>query len=142
MITLDYSVLIQIIFFLILWYLLSRLLFKPYLTLLEEREKRTSGTKSDTVALTEEAERLRADYENKIAQVREQAEAAKEAIVDEGRRAREQLLERARVEAAKMLQAAREEIQRQLQEGRATAVREAQAFARQMAEKILGRRVA
>src|SRR3970282_2073187 len=116
MIALDYTVLIQIVAFLVFWFLLTKLLFKPFIGLLAERERRTEGAKAE-------------------------GRAAKEGILQEARQARERLLGQAREEAARMVQAAREEIRKELERGRELAAREAEAIARQMAEKNPGRRV-
>jgi F-type H+-transporting ATPase subunit b len=139
MIAFDYTVLIQIVAFLVFWFLLTKLLFKPFIALLEARERRTEGTKAEAATLKEEGERLAKEYEQAIAQVVEQGRAAKETIVEEGRQARERLLSQVREEAARRVEAARTEIHKELERGRALAAREAEAIARQMAEKILGR---
>lgn len=141
MIALDYTVLIQIVAFLVFWFLLTKLLFKPFIGLLEERERRTEGAKAEAAALKEEGERLSKEYERAIAQAREEGRAAKEGIIQEARQLRERLLSQAREEAARMVEAAREEIHKELERGRELAAREAEAIARQMAEKILGRRI-
>lgn len=141
MITLDYTILVQAIAFLVFWFLLARLLFKPFMALLGERERRTEGVKAEAASLKEEGERLAKEYEYAIAQARAEARAVKEGIVEEGRRARERLLNQAREEASRMMEAVRQEIQRELQRGREFAAREAEAIARQMAEKILGRKI-
>jgi len=141
MIALDYTVLIQIVAFLVFWFLLTRLLFKPFIGLLEERERRTEGAKAEAAALKEEGERLSKGYEQAIAKAKDDGRAAKETILQEARQARERLLGQAREEAARMVQAAREEIRKELERGRDLAAREAEAIARQMAEKILGRRI-
>lgn len=141
MIALDYTVLIQIAAFLIFWFLLTKLLFKPFVRLLEERERRTEGMKGEAASLKEEGERLSKEYEYAILQAREEARAAKEGIVQEARQTREQLLARAREAAARMLEAVREEIRKELQRGRELAGREAEAIAQHIAEKILGRKI-
>jgi F-type H+-transporting ATPase subunit b len=140
-ITLDYTVVIQIASFLLFWFLLNKILFRPFLELLAERERRTEGFKAQAASLAEEVERLRAAYESGIAKAREEGDRAKAAILADGRLAREHLLAQARDEAGKILQQARDEIQGELQRGKAFAAREAEGIARQMAEKILGRRV-
>ncbi|HEV8344448.1 MAG TPA: ATP synthase F0 subunit B [Candidatus Binatia bacterium] len=141
MISLDYSVILQILFFLLFWFLMDRIIFKPFLGLLDERERRTEGAKAETAALIEEAERLRAEYESGMAKAQEEAEAVKEAILVDARRSREQLLTQAREEAGKMIERSRSEIRIELQKARELVRREAEAIARQMTEKILGRRL-
>ena len=62
----DYTILVyQIILFLILWAILSKILFHPYLALLDERERKTAGTLREAADLEREGERLRAEYEEK-----------------------------------------------------------------------------
>lgn len=142
MISLDYTVLVQIVFFLALWFVLGKLLFKPFIALLEEREKRTEGLKATAESLTAEAERLRAEYESAVRKANEEGAAVKETILAEARRTRERLLAEARAQAADRLAVVRDEIQKELRRGREEAVQEAAAIARQMAEKILGRKIA
>ncbi|MCH8055815.1 MAG: ATP synthase F0 subunit B [Deltaproteobacteria bacterium] len=141
MIALDYTVVIQIVAFLFLWFLLTKLLFNPFLGLLEERERRTEGVKTETASLIDEGERLRAEYENGITQARDEGNAVKETIVHEGRQAREQLLAQTREEAARLVQTVREEVQSEMQREQELVAREAEVIAQQMVEKILGRRV-
>jgi F-type H+-transporting ATPase subunit b len=141
MISLDYSVILQILFFLLFWFLMDRIIFRPFLRLLDERERRTEGAKAETAALIEDAERLRAEYESGMAKAQEEAAAVKEAILVDARRSREQLLTQAREEAGKMMERSRGEIRIELQKAREVVLREAEAIARQMTEKILGRRL-
>jgi F-type H+-transporting ATPase subunit b len=141
MITIDYSVWLQIASFLVFWFLLNKLLFKPYLGILEEREHKTEGTRAEAAQLAEEANRLKAEYEKAIAEATAEAQAIKETIRIEAARARDQILNQAREEAAGRLQVARDTLQRELQRSRAQAAREAETIARQMAEKILGRKI-
>jgi F-type H+-transporting ATPase subunit b len=135
------QVLFQIVALLLLWAILNKLLFKPFLRLVEEREKRTEGLKAAAAALTAEAERLRADYESAIRQANDEGAAAKDALLDEARRTREQLLGESRAQAAERIAAVREEIKKEMQQGREEALKEAETIARQMAEKVLGRKV-
>jgi F-type H+-transporting ATPase subunit b len=139
MISLDSSILYQVVIFVILWLILSPLLFRPYLKVLEEREQRTSGTLHDTDELEHEGARLKSQYEEKIAQAQSAGAAAKEAILQHARQAREKILGDARDEAARHLEAVRQEVQRQLAQERGLAATEVSGLAREMASKILGR---
>lgn len=141
MIALDYIILVQIVAFLVFWFVLTRLLFRPSLALLNERERRTEGVKAETASLMEECERLRKEYEHAIAEAKEEGRAAKERITQEARQTRERLLSQAREEAARALEAVRVEIQKELQTGRELVTREAGVLAKQIAERILGREI-
>ena len=141
MISLDISVLYQIIIFVLLWLALSKILFRPYLNLLDERERRTTGAQHDSGELEREGARLKAEYEEKIAQARVAGTATKDAIVQEGREERERVLQQARDEAARTLEGARREVQSQLERERQLLTSEVAEVARDMVSKILGRRV-
>ncbi len=141
MISLDYTVFVQIASFLLLLYLLNRLIFTPFRLLLEEREQRTEGVEAETESLLEEGNRLRAEYENKIASARGEGTAIKEAIRQEALEARGRILDQAQEEAARVLERAREEIRGAVQKAREVVAEEAEVIAQQMAEKILGRKI-
>jgi F-type H+-transporting ATPase subunit b len=141
MISLDISILYQIIIFLVLWLILSKVMFRPYLDLLDERERKTTGAIYDTSALESEGARLKAEYEGKIAEAKSAGTAAKEAIIQEGRRERERLVQQARGEAAILISNERREIQSELERNRNLATAEAGDIAQDMVGKILGRRV-
>ena len=142
MISLDLSILYQIILFVALWLILNKILFQPYLQLLEERERRTIGAEHDSADLEHEGARLRAQYEEKIAQAQTAAYAAKDAILQEARQQREKILGEARAAAASKLEQARREISLALEKEKALAAAEAAAVAGEMVSKVLGRKVA
>ncbi|MGB7949175.1 MAG: ATP synthase F0 subunit B [Candidatus Binatia bacterium] len=142
MISLDYSVFYQIVLFLVLWVVLARVLFRPYLNLLEERERKTTGAQHDSTDLEREGARLRAQYEEKIAQAQAVGYGAKEAIVQEGRQQREKIITQARDESTRMLETVRQEVESQFQKERQLIATEVGTLAHEMASKILGRDVA
>ena len=142
MISLDISILYQIILFVVLWLILNKIFFQPYLHLLEDRERRTTGAEHDSADLEHEGARLRAQYEEKITQAQSAAYAAKDAIVNEGRQQREKILSEAREQAAGKLDQVRREVAEALQHEQAQASAEAAAVAADMVSKVLGRKVA
>lgn len=142
MIHLDFSVVYQVILFLVLWLILNKLLFQPYLHLLEERERKTSGAQHDSTDLEFEGARLKAQYEENIAQAQAAGYAAKDAILQEGRQEREKILNQARQEAALTLERTRIEVAAAMERERGLAAAEVATVAGEIAAKVLGRRVA
>jgi F-type H+-transporting ATPase subunit b len=138
----DFTLVYQIILFLILWVILSKVLFHPYLSLLDERERKTAGALQEARDLEREGERLRVEYEEKIAQAQAAGYAAREAILKAASEQREKLLAQAREEAASVLEKARAEVRAQMEKESQLAVAEAANIAREMVSKILGRNVA
>lgn len=142
MISLDISVVYQIILFVVLFLILNKILFQPYLHLLEERERKTTGAQHDSADLEHEGARLRAQYEEKIAQAEAAGYAAKEAILQEGRQQRERILSQAREEAATILEGVRRELATAMEHEKPLAAAEAAVVAGEMVSKVIGRRVA
>jgi F-type H+-transporting ATPase subunit b len=142
MISLDYTVVYQMIIFLIVWVVLTRIFFRPYLALIEERERRTAGMQLEAAELTHEGERLKTQYDGRIAQAQVAGVTAKEAILQEARQQRDQLLAHARQEAARALEEVRQEVQRQMETEKQLATAEVAVISQEMVSKILGRRFA
>ena len=142
MISLDISVLYQIILYVVLLLILNKILFQPYSHLLEERERSTIGAQHDSADLEHEGARLRAQYEEKIAQAETAGYAAKEAILQDGRQQRETILTQARKEATNTLEAVRREVAAAMEREKRLAAAEVAVVAGEMVSKVLGRRVA
>ena len=141
MIHLDFSIVYQMILFLILWVILNKILFQPYLHLLNERELKTTGAEHDSSDLEHEGARLKAQYEEKIGQAQAVGYAAKDAIVQDGRQQREKILSQARDEAAATLERVRNEVASTLEQERRVAAAEVSNVAGAMVAKVLGRTV-
>ena len=141
MIQLDYSIVYQIVLFIVLWLILNKLLFQPYLRLLEEREHKTTGAQHDSVDLEYEGAKLKAQFDAKMAQGQATGYAAKEAINQDARQQREKILGQARDEAARSLDQVRHEVAAALEREKQLARAEVGAVAADMVNKVLGRRV-
>jgi F-type H+-transporting ATPase subunit b len=141
MIHLDYSIAYQIVLFVVLWVILNKLLFQPYLHLLEEREHQTTGAQHDSVDLEYEGAKLKAQFDEKMAQGQAAGYAAKEAINQDARQQREKILGQARAAAARSLEQVRQEVATAMEQEKRLAAAEVNAVAADMVNKVLGRRV-
>lgn len=141
MIHLDFSIFYQVILFVVLWVILDKLLFQPYLHLLGERERKTTGAEHDSSDLEHQGARLKAQYEEKIAQAQAAGYAAKDTIVQDGRQQREKILSQARDDAAGTLERVRNEVASALEQERRLAAAEVSNVAGAMVTKVLGRTV-
>jgi F-type H+-transporting ATPase subunit b len=141
MIHLDYSIIYQIVLFVVLWLILDKLLFQPYLRLLDEREHKTTGAQHDSVDLEHEGAKLKADFDEQFAQGQAAGYAAKEVINQEARRQREMILAQARDEAARSLDQVRGEVAAAMEQEKRLAAAEVSTVAADMVHKVLGRRV-
>jgi F-type H+-transporting ATPase subunit b len=142
MISLDISILYQVILFVVLWMILSKVLFKPYVSLLDEREHKTTGAQHDSADLEYEGARLKRQYEEKIAQAEAAAYAAKDAILQDARQQRERILGQAREDASKSLEQVRRDVASALEREAQLGEVEVATVAQDLVAKVLGRRVA
>jgi len=141
MIHLDYSIVYQIILFVLLWLILDKLLFQPYLRLLDEREHKTTGAQHDSVDLEHEGAKLKTQFDEKMAQGQAAGYAAKEAINQDARQQREKILGQARDEAGRSLEQVRQQVAAAMEQEKRLVAAEVSVVAVDMVNKVLGRRV-
>lgn len=141
MISVDVSLVVQIVLFLILWSILRRVLFGPVGRLMAERERRTEGAHAEARALSDEGKALQEQYDAAIARARAEGEAIKGEIREEAVRARNVILSQGRDAATQKIQEIREEVRKEMDAARAVASTNAEALAQEMAEKVLGRKL-
>ncbi|HVM97426.1 MAG TPA: ATP synthase F0 subunit B [Candidatus Acidoferrales bacterium] len=138
----DFTFVIQLVSFLILWMGMKRLLFDPMIQVLEQREARTAGARQTAAELRAAAEGSAADYDRRLQEVRvkvgAEAQSSRATIEAEERKR----IGEARDQAAAQLAQLRESLARQTEEARAGIAAEAQTMAAQMVERVVGRRLA
>lgn len=141
MISIDYTLLIQIIGFFILLVVLNQFLYKPVQRILKEREEKIEGSIKKAAQTDKEIADGVIAYEKKLkeAAVRGNEERAK--IRQEGVEKEKTTLDAARAEAFKELTGIRNEIQASKKSAIAGLGTEAKALARDIAGKVLERNV-
>ncbi|HEY4238966.1 MAG TPA: hypothetical protein VGM88_04090 [Kofleriaceae bacterium] len=142
LIDIDLTVVVQFVLFLVLFFVANRLLFQPYLALRERRKAGIDGARGEADRMSAEAEAKLADYEKHLATARNRAN-------EEGRKVRAEAAvhERETTDAArKTAQAAIDDAQgkmrAQTDAARAQLLPQADAIAKTIASKLLGREVA
>jgi len=136
----DLSVLWVIFFVLLLTVVLDRLLFRPLLRVMEERQRAISSARDLAERSANEARIASAEFERRTAEAR--AELYRQ--MDEMRRTamaeRAAILERTRAEAEAEIAAASAQLQVQAEEARRRLSAEADTLGAAVAERILGRK--
>lgn len=138
LLTVDWTVGVQLVTFIVALWLLNKLVFRPLLRVRDRREELTAGTLKEAEEMTRKAEETIAEYERRIAEVRAAATET-----------RNELRQRGQAEAAGILASAREEAQAELErkravlEGELSGIRaglrsEAESLAASIAERVLG----
>ena len=137
----DYTFLVQIALFVVLWLLLKRLWFDPALKIAHERAKRSEGAIKEARAIQAEAEQLRAQHAAALDEVRGEAQREMQDILRVAEQEQKRVIAAARDEAHEKMAA----VQARISEEVATARRELREQAREIAQdvvrKVLGRAV-
>jgi F-type H+-transporting ATPase subunit b len=129
----------QIVNFLLLIWILNKLMFRPFLDLVERRKEETEGTRKKAEDITDHAEGVKGTYDAGIAEATSAAAAMSEAQRKAGREEGERILDEARSSSAGYLSSSRKELQAGLDEVRKQITGLSADLAGQMARKILGR---
>jgi F-type H+-transporting ATPase subunit b len=142
LIDLDGTLFVQLALFLIMLFVLSRFLFRPYLQMREQRGKGIDGARHEAHEMEARASKMVADYDAKLTRAKQRGGDERNRLRAEAATRERQVLGAARDEAGRVLGDARKTIAQQSDAARATLSAEAGTLARQMATKILGREVA
>ena len=137
----DYTFLVQIAIFLVLWIVLKRLWFDPALRIIQERKRRTEGALDEARAIQSEAEQLRAEHARALEEARAEAQREMHDILRRAEVEQKQLIGEAQQAADRTLADARAQIASDVSSARQSLRDSAHEIARLVAEKVLGRPV-
>ncbi len=139
MISLNHTILVQMVNFIVLVLVLNHLLYKPLLRILDERREKIEGTLEEAERMMEEAERKLEEYNSRIRQARQQAQQivadGKQKASDEHKR----ILVTVRKDAEARLEQLQKELEAQKESARQVLRRQAEVLSIRIAEKMLGR---
>jgi F-type H+-transporting ATPase subunit b len=141
LIDVDLTVFVQFGLFVILFLISNRLLFQPYLRLRERRRAGIEGARAEAERMTAEADAKLAAYEKQLVTARNRAN-------DEGRKVRaeaaaheREVTDKARATAQAATSEAQARVRSETEAARAQLMPQADALARTIAGKLLGREV-
>ena len=141
MISIDYTLLIQIIGFFILLVVLNQFLYKPVQRILKEREEKIEGSIKKAAQTDKEIAEGIIAYEKKLKEAAEKGNEERARIRQEGIEKEKVALEAARAEAFRELTGIRNEIEASKKSAIAGLGTEAKSLARDIAGKVLERSV-
>ena len=136
----DWTLLLfQVINFLILLFLLHRILYRPLLRIMAQRSQRIRDDLDEAQRQRQEAVKDREEYQRQLNQVRDEARGILEEASTVAEGIREQAILHAEEQQARVLQRAREEIQRERDHAIAELRREVASLAIQTASQVIRR---
>jgi F-type H+-transporting ATPase subunit b len=142
LIDIDWTVVVQFGMFLILFFIANKLLFQPYLRLRERRRAGIEGARAEADRMTAQADAKLADYEKQLASARDRANEAGRSVRAEAAAHEKQVTDQARATAQKAMSEAQARVRAETDAARLALLPQANALAKQIASKLLGREVA
>ena len=142
LIDIDLTVVVQFALFLVLFFVANRLLFQPYLQLRERRKAGIEGARAEAERMTAEADARLADYEKRLAMARDRAGEEGRKVRLEAATHEREVTDRARASAQQAIDEAQAAMRRETEAARAQLLPQADALARAIGSKLLGREVA
>ncbi len=139
MIELNFTLIIQLVIVLSLMGILTQVLFKPFLSVLQERRNRIEGAEKKAKDLQQQAEELIERYREAIAAGQAQGAGVRDEIRKASLTEETEILQKAMDETNRLIQEVKARI---AEEGRAARIDlrlQAQNLSREITEKVLGR---
>jgi F-type H+-transporting ATPase subunit b len=139
MIDINYTLLIQLVNFIVLLLALNFILFRPVRRILQEREQGIGGALGEAKAAQDRVQSLMEQYNVLLAAARQKATTAYSTIYQQGLDAQRDMISAERAKASELLDKARAEITAASGAARADLRSEAERLSQDITAKLLGR---
>jgi len=136
-ISLDRSLIVQLINFVILLVILTRLLYRPFLAKMQERTEAIQKSLEEAQAARAEAARQQAENETRLRAAHAEAAAIRAQALKEAADEQRRLVEAARAESQRLLDSARAQLDADVRRAREELRREVGELAISVAEKLI-----
>jgi F-type H+-transporting ATPase subunit b len=140
-VSLDSTILIQMINFLILIFILNLLLYKPILGIMDKRKKRFQDTEDEIKSINLTIEERMAAYEEKVRLAKMDALNQKNDILKEGSDQAKTMIDAARGEIPGMMEEFHGKMNREVTDARRILTDQSRKISVDIAEKLLGRSI-
>jgi F-type H+-transporting ATPase subunit b len=141
MVEINLTIVIQVLQFLIVVFILNRLLFKPISRVMAERQEKISAWEEKTQNSQETARLKLESYENQLRDEKAQAQEGQELLTNELQQQEEENLRAVSEEASRLVASTQEAIEEETERLRAELRQQAAELSLMLAEKVLGRKV-
>ncbi len=139
MVSLDYSLGIQIVNFLLLIFILNVLLYKPILGMIDKRKKQFEDSDAEIRRLQETVEQKMAAYEEKLRQAKAAAVEQKNEIIRQGAEEAKTVIDAVRAEIPGMMEQFHTRMDGEIGAAKKILTDHSQQLSVEIAEKVLGR---
>jgi len=139
LISIDKSLAVQMVNFLLLLLLLWRLLYKPFVAKMHERAAVIKQALEEAQLARTEAERQQKEHATRLREAYSEAQAIRDAALKEAAEEQRKLVEAARVEARRLVESARAQMEADIRRAREELQREVGDLATSVAERLIKR---
>ena len=139
MVSLDYSLGIQIINFVLLIFILNRLLYKPLLGMIDKRKQKLADSETEIRRLRETVEHQMAAYEEKLRLAKTAAVEEKNEIIRRGAEEARAITDAVRAEIPELMEQFQVRMGREIDAAKKILTGQSQKLSIEIAEKVLGR---
>jgi F-type H+-transporting ATPase subunit b len=138
-VSLDYSLGIQIVNFLLLIFILNVLLYKPILSMIDRRKKQFAESEGEIKRLQQSAEQKMAAYEEKLRQAKAAAVEQKKEVIGQGAEEAKTVIDAVRAEIPRMMEQFHVRTEGEIAAAKRILTDQSQNLSIEIAEKVLGR---
>ena len=142
LIDIDLTAVVQFVLFLLVYLVANKFLFQPYLALREARRAGIDGAREEAERMTAQADAKLADYQKQLAVARERASEEGRKVRAEASAHEKDVTDKARATTQAVINEASTKMRAETEAARAQLMPQADALARSIASKLLGREVA
>jgi F-type H+-transporting ATPase subunit b len=142
MISINATLVLQVVHLLLLVFILNRLMFKPILKLVDERTGYLEKSKTEIRDLESEAERFKREYLSLERQARKKASSESLELKKAGVAQVETMIDESQEEVASIRRESETKIESEIEKARPSLQGEATVLAEEIVERLIGRRVA
>jgi F-type H+-transporting ATPase subunit b len=143
MISVNATLLIQVFNFLILLFVLNRILFRPTLRVLKERSEYMERTRQEIREFERKTEARLKDYQSQEIHAHKKASKARRAFNHEGYVEAEEIFRSAKKEVMTIKKNVRDKVEQEIAEARhyLSANKDAEHLSYEITDKVIGRRI-
>ena len=142
LIDIDLTAVVQFGLFIVIYLVANKLLFQLYLQLRERRKAGIEGAREEAERMTAQADAKLADYQKQLAVARDRAGEEGRKVRAEAAAHEKDVTDKARAATQKAIDEAQSKMRAETEAARAQLMPQADALAKSMASKLLGREVA
>ncbi len=142
MITINETMVVVVLSFLLFVFIMNRLMFRPLMATMDARQKRLAGLENAVKEMRTQAEQLTRELQDREEAVKQEARQMKKEIEMAGSERANDIFQASRAEVTRIRNTAQAEVNQQIEEAREQIQKETELLAKTITETILGRETA